>query len=89
MELSRPLGLFSLTKAGVQIGCMFVYLSVCLSVRLKTRSCLSKKAQDPGPQKFQKKYYGLGTFLLIIFYYGTTRNSISNLPKQFTEEAQS
>ena len=65
-----------------------VCLCVCLSVGLKPRSCLPKKAQDPGPQRFRKKYYDLGTFLLIIFYYGTSGNSLSKCLKKFPKECQ-
>ena len=68
---------------------MFVCVSVCLSVcNAENRIGLAKKGTGSRPAKIPEKYYDLGTFLLISFYYGTTRNSISNLPK-FAEEAQS
>jgi len=61
---------------------------VRLSVTLKVTAGLSKKEQDPGPQRFRKKYYDLGTFLLIIFYYGTSGNSLSKCLKKIPKECQ-
>ena len=84
MLLSRPLGMFSLTKAGVQIGCMFVCVFVC---QAETNILFAKKGKGSRPAKILGKYYDLGTFLLIIFYYATLGNSISDLPKRFAEEA--